>query len=258
LEERAHGDGMLFNVDSPEAFEEVFWKMFWREHYKKDRILPWRVEEHDEFFDFFRGHMRKIIAIRRKDSVFVPRYVSKNNVNIARLDLLHFRFPEALILVPFRRPLQQAASLLRQHQNFIQIHKRDRFARYYMASIGHHDFGENLRPIDFDGWLEKKTSRDPTTLSFWLEYWIAAHGYLLKKAAPNVSFISYEALCEDPERGLEYIADIIGIRERAPFFAQKSRIRPGKPHTVDAENLPQHAIDEADDLYAKLSESSLM
>ena len=28
LSERAHGDGILINSESPEAFEEVFWKTF--------------------------------------------------------------------------------------------------------------------------------------------------------------------------------------------------------------------------------------
>lgn len=43
-----------------------------------------------------------------------------------------------------------AASLLRQHQNFLDLHERDKFACKYMKAIGHFDFGKNLKPIDFD------------------------------------------------------------------------------------------------------------
>lgn len=32
--QRAHGDGLEIDLDSPEAFEEVLWKMFWPEKYR--------------------------------------------------------------------------------------------------------------------------------------------------------------------------------------------------------------------------------
>ena len=38
--ERAHGDGVMVSVDSPEAFEEVLWKAFWPAKYNTDRITP--------------------------------------------------------------------------------------------------------------------------------------------------------------------------------------------------------------------------
>ena len=37
--ERAHKDGIKINTDSPEAFEEVFWKIMMREKYIKQNIL---------------------------------------------------------------------------------------------------------------------------------------------------------------------------------------------------------------------------
>ena len=36
--ERAHGDGVTINTDSPEAFEEVVWKAFWPAKYREDRV----------------------------------------------------------------------------------------------------------------------------------------------------------------------------------------------------------------------------
>ena len=35
LKERAHGDGIKVSTDSPEAFEEVFWKTFAEEEYEE-------------------------------------------------------------------------------------------------------------------------------------------------------------------------------------------------------------------------------
>ena len=86
--ERAHGDGMLVSIDSPEAFEEVVWKTFWKKHYKKDRIIPWSDNNDDDFSDFLHSHLRKIVTLRSKDSTSSFRYISKNNLNIARIELL--------------------------------------------------------------------------------------------------------------------------------------------------------------------------
>ena len=62
------------------------------------------------------------------------RYISKNNGNIARLDLIVALFPAGEILVPLRRPLDQAASLLKQHLNFLKQHSESDFTRRYMAN----------------------------------------------------------------------------------------------------------------------------
>ena len=35
LKERAHGDGIKFSTESPEAFEEVFWKTFYDEEFEE-------------------------------------------------------------------------------------------------------------------------------------------------------------------------------------------------------------------------------
>ncbi len=146
--ERAHGDGMQVGYDSPEAFEEIFWRAFWPEKYTDIGIALWGADDiKDEARTFFVEHMKKIIALRRPDRVRDGRYISKNNGNIARLDLIGRMFPEAKILVPVRHPLEHAASLLRQHRNFIEMHKDEAFIRRYMADLGHYEFGE-LAPSD--------------------------------------------------------------------------------------------------------------
>ena len=118
--ERAHGDGMTISYDSHEAFEEVLWRAYWPHKYVEDRILTWGAKDHDphdEFDGFFRSHVRKLLFLRG-----ATRYVSKNNANISRIPKLLATFPDAQVLVPFRRPVDQAVSMWRQHQNFMQIH----------------------------------------------------------------------------------------------------------------------------------------
>lgn len=254
--ERAHGDGMQISPDSSEALEEVVWKTFWKRHYQKDRIVPWDYEQNLEFKEFFSSHLRKIILLRRQNSASA-RYVSKNNANIARTKILHKLFPNSVIVVPFRHPLHHAGSLLQQHLNFLQIHRADPFASEYMKAIGHYDFGQNLRPIDFDGWYDKRESTDAKSLTFWLEYWLASYKHLLKENANSINFFDYEKLCANPEQGLNSLAEIVASRDRDSLVSSASRIRQSKPREINTGNIPSSLIEDAKLIYARLKDASL-
>lgn len=253
LRERVHGDGLLVNDDSPEMLEEVLWKTFWRQHYRIDRIIPWQTEEHSDFEMFFRNHICKIIILSGKANI---RYLSKNNLNIARIRMLHQYFPDSVIIVPFREPLHHAASLLEQHRNFLRIHTENSFVSEYMKAVGHFDFGQNLCPIDFDGWLDKRASKDATDLTFWLEYWVASYRYLLKNIN-IVHFFDYEALCEDPVRGLHILAEVVGIRDTDALLLNAPKIRSARAWEVDTDAIPTSLLHEAKDIYAGLKQTAL-
>jgi len=259
--ERAHGDGMIIGLDSPEALEEVLWKAFWRRQYRSDRIIPWKdgeVDEFNEFNEFFRSHMRKIILLRRGNLPGAGvRYLSKNNLNIARPEMLHRLFPDSVIVVPFRHPLHHATSMLEQHRNFSRIHEEDPFASDYMRAIGHFDFGKNLRPIDFDGWFDGRESRDFDSLAFWLEYWVVGYRCLLTEHADILHLISYEDLCADPGRGLQVVADVIGSRDPDELLSAAAGIRSPRPRDVDTRAVPESLLREADRVYASLKAAAL-
>ena len=125
LKERAHGDGIKISTESPEAFEEVFWKTF-------------SHEEYEELEDKFRIYVSNILYKYKKG-----RYLSKNNQNIKRVELINSIFSNSKILVPFREPIQHAYSLLTQHKKFIDDAKNDKFISKYMKWIGHTEFGPN-------------------------------------------------------------------------------------------------------------------
>lgn len=252
--QRAHQDGMLVSADSPEAFEEMIWKSFWRDHYKSDRILPW-AEDDPEFFEFLRSHMRKIIVLATAKASSAQRYVSKNNLNIARINLLLRNFRDAIIIVPFREPLQHAASLLRQHQNFLEIHRNDRFARQYMAGIGHYDFGENLRPVDFGSWLDRASSRESTLLSFWLEYWFESYSYLAER--DGIYLMCYEDLCVHPSESLTRLGDVLRSSNLAALLQAASRLRLPQRRTVGVEPGDQCLLTKAEELYRSLRRRAL-
>lgn len=254
---RAHGDGMLVDYDSPEALEEMIWQAFWRRQYLHDRILAWHEaygrEEVEDFADFFRNHMLKIASLRRPSSEQQTRYASKNNLNIARLPLLRRLFPRSTVLVPFREPLQHSASLLRQHRNFLEIHARDAFASEYMKALGHYDFGVNLRPVDFDGWLDRRETTDSDCLMFWLEYWTATYSHLLAhRQKSGAAFLSFDTLCAQPERTLRAVAAVLDCTGEDDLMAAAQNVHPPKKHAVDAAPVPSRLLDEALNVHSRL------
>lgn len=255
--ERDHGDGLLISGDSPEGFEEVVWKRFWPERYREDRILPWTEgRPRPEFERFFETHARKVVALRREEAPGRTRYLSKNNANIARLAAPPAPLRRGTVLVPVREPLQHAASLLRQHERFCALQDEDPFLLEYMESIGHHDFGRGLKPIDFGGWLSG-APEGPGELTFWLRYWVAACGHLLEafgsSAASRITFLSYDRLTSEPEGALRRLGAIVGV-EPAVLVPLAGEIRAPRTHDVSAADVPSALLEEAEAIHRRLEE----
>ena len=162
---------MMVSYDSPEAFEEILWKAFWRKKYRTGQIDLWsETERNGEFEEFFRSHIRKLIVLRAGPNTEPVRYISKNNANIARIGLLSRIFPDSVFIIPFRNPVDQAGSLLRQHKRFAEIHGRDPFSRQYMEGIGHYEFGGALRPLAFPKVDGPDVADDAMTANYWVDY----------------------------------------------------------------------------------------
>lgn len=228
---RAQGDGVVVSPDTPEALEEIVWRAFWPAKYHADRIEPWQASErdaHGEFAPFLASHLAKTIALRRRQGQPASRYLSKNNANLGRVANILTLHPDAVVVVPFREPRRQAASLLRQHRRFLRIHAADPFAKRYMADVGHFEFGANLKPIDFGGWLANATvASEAADLDFWLRYWRAAYRHALAEAGENVVFVSYEAICARPFETLTRVCGLLGIHPpRQRMEAVAADIRP--------------------------------
>lgn len=254
---RAHGDGMTVGLDSPEAFEEVFWRAFWPERYRGGRIEPWTADDAEarpEFGRFLARHLRKLAALRALPPTLPPtlprtlpptlppetagrprraRYLSKNHANLARLPLLARLFPDAALLVPFREPLAQTASLLRAHLAFERIHAAEPFSRRYMRDLGHYEFGANLKPLTFGGRRPPRRSPrkgangpdgapDPPAArrrlreearspDYWLRYWRDAYAEALRGPADRIAFSDYDRCCAASGPALRRLADRLGI-----------------------------------------------
>lgn len=246
LAERAHGDGISVGIDSPEAFEEMLWMAFWPEHYASDHITPWDGRASDEGFEnFFRQHMAKIVATKPQ----AVRYISKNNANIARLDLIQRIFPDAATVLPVRNPRAQVKSLLRQHERFTDLHRREPFARRYMEGIGHFEFGGALRPIRFDGAPGEMAGAKHA--DFWLRYWIAAYEHVLKTAGPNAIFVDHDALCEDPQGILPDLGHALQLQDGTDMASFANMLRAPRP-VPHLEGASADLLHKADELHIRL------
>ncbi|MBC7141806.1 MAG: sulfotransferase [Rhodobacteraceae bacterium] len=233
--ERAHGDGIEVDTQSPEALDEVYWRVFDGKAY----IGAEGLRPHDPDEDLIAGYRDLIRLVLRKTGK--TRYVSKNNNTILRLGALARAMPEAEFLVPLRRPLDHAASLLGQHRRFLDA---DAFTRDYMTWLGHHEFGATHRPFLFGG----RPSGDPMTMDYWLTLWLSVYGALdaVEAACPNVTFVPYEALSADPAVWAA-VAARIGVPAAA---AGELRPVPDKaPGAHDAE-----LVRRAAELHARLAD----
>lgn len=190
--ERAHGDGILVDVDSPEALDEVFWRAFTGEQYiHNDGLSPCSSDE--EIIEKYRNYISSILAHYPSD-----RYLSKNNNNILRFGSILQALPNAMLLVPFRDPLQHAHSLLTQHLLFCKKQAEDPFVRRYMSWLGHHEFGLEHKPFKVEGGLEQYS--DTRTIEYWLQQWRNVYQFLLleiRKYPKNTRCVSYELLCSE-------------------------------------------------------------
>jgi len=253
-EERAHGDGMVVGFDSPEAFEEVVWMAFWGDHYAKDRIRPWSAEDRDAAFEeFLQNHMRKIVGL----GGVARRYVSKNNANLARLDLLTTLFPDAAVVVPVRNPWDHARSLRRQHERFLKLHAEDPFGVAYMRWLGHFEFGAALRPIDVAGWIDRNPGLDPLDDAFWLTYWAEAYGAILAGPIDAIHIVDYDRACSAPEPVMATLGERIGTESPARLREQVDRFRtPSRygPADIDA---PCSLVERVETTYRALLDRSI-
>ncbi len=254
--ERAHGDGLEIDLDSPEAFEEVIWKLFWPEKFRESSIALWRADDRkDEAEQFLRRHMDKVIRARRvqgrDDTAGGARYCSKDNTNIARIPYLLEAFPGCRIVVPVRRPESHAASLLRQHRNFLTQQAEDDFVRRYMRDIGHFEFGLIHKPIRFPGFDADR--HDPETGDYWLHYWIHAFREVLEHRADCI-LVSQDGLRSSPQETMTTLCDALDLPRASLPFDSYFRSSPDESRT---DLYDRRLYDEAADLYRELQAIAL-
>lgn len=204
--ERAHKDRIKISIDSPEALDEVFWRVKLKKNYVlSDKLILHQVD--DETIEEFRNFVSLILYKCNKKI-----YLSKNNNNLLRLESIIRAFPNCLILIPFRDPIQQSNSLLTQHKNFIEIQKRDKFVKNYMSYLVHYEFGADHRPYEFVERSSVDLKRD--SIEYWLDQWTYAYNYLSQEKFSknkNIIYLNYETICRNPKNVFNIILKKINL-----------------------------------------------
>ena len=167
--ERLHKDGINFDNNSPEALDEIFF------------------DNNEEFVKHELVNYIQLILLNNNKT----KYLSKNNLNYKRVDLIQSIFPNSIFLIPVREPLQHANSLLNQHLNFSQLQKEDDFIRRYMNYLGHNEFGLNHK-----SWNKPIHFKDFNDLNYWLEQWYLFYQNIFNtyQTYKNCFFVIYEKL----------------------------------------------------------------
>ncbi|MBT0667853.1 sulfotransferase [Novosphingobium profundi] len=190
--ERAHGDRIAASVDSPEALEQVFWRIHTGEDYiRREALVPYTPSA--RALGRFQNYVGAVLASGQSGQ---RRYLSKNNNNILRLPALLGAFPRARFVLPFRHPLAQAASLLRQHRHFSVVQTQTPFVRRYMDWLVHHEFGLGHRPFRFGPQSCTRWSADDP--NYWLALWIDVYDALVGLEGEGLVFVCHEDLCREP------------------------------------------------------------
>ena len=245
LKERAHGDRIQVNADSPEAFEEVFWRVIDSVGY----ITKQGLHAHQPSMNTIEQYRIFVQQVLGNASSAGQRYLCKNNNNIVRLPAIRTAFPDARIVLVIRDPIQHAASLLRQHERFNQLQQRHGFITDYMGWLGHYEFGRTHKPFKLSS-LHGSYS-DTKNINYWLALWLNTYQYLLDHMLDDVLLVSYENLCahaNETERFYNYCGVQYQRRQQNLFTS----IEPARPTGID-EQLAAKAMH----CYARLTGDSL-
>ncbi|WP_420382452.1 sulfotransferase [Novosphingobium sp.] len=241
--ERGHGDGLTHDLDSPEAIEEVFWKLREGDQYLSATGMRAHAPAPATLEDF--AMLMRLVCLRYGGD----RYLSKNNANILRLRALAQTATDAVLIHPFRAPLEQAASLLMQHRRAVALGRTDAFRASFMRWLGHHEFGVDQRAILLPP--GSGPVGNPDTLAFWLRTWTGVHTHLLVQPADVAAmqcFVDYDRLVTGDLRLRERLAQRLGLAE--PLAGDG--LRPPAPHGIDAADVPRAELAEAQAIHARL------
>ena len=157
-------------------------------------------------------------------------------------------FPGAGIVVPLRHPAEHAASLLRQHRNFVELHAGDPFVKRYMRDIGHLEFGALHRPVAFAGMAERASGLGAEDPDYWLAYWISAYNCVAEHA-DDLIIVPETALQTHSQDTMRAICAAFGLEFGETDFSRHFRaIAP----RADMSVFDAAMLDEAVEIYSRL------
>jgi len=230
-EERAHKDGIMVTPESPEAMEEMIWaELLPGAHDSSVSNVLGPRDSRPRLEKAYSEHIRKLLMVRG-----APRYLSKGNYNLSRMEYLLKLFDGARFVIPVRDPVGHIASLMKQHALFTRDGERDGRITEHLGRVGHFEFGPGRIPINFgdnnitrgieDLWATGQEVRG------WARYWASAYGYVARilsesQRLRNASVvIDYRGLCSSPYETLKLVYSHCGlVMDEEALRAQAGRI----------------------------------
>ena len=208
--ERFHGDGIAISLDSPEALDGIFWNTW---------LAPFdgRLLSRELTADTLRDYAMFIENLLRTSSA--DRYLCKMNQDITLVESLAGYFRNSIFLVPYRDPLAQSASLLRQHLNFSRL---SGYEKTYLQWLGHHEFGMTHRPFH-EADTKAQTTFSTDDRNYWLQQWKYGYSYLSGLAAeyPNLIPVAYETMARSPSFWTR-ISGLLDIDVKGDLFEDRN------------------------------------
>lgn len=238
LEERSHKDGIMIGYNSNEALEEYFFKVFANDSY----ILDDRLEEYSLSSTDYNDYL-DYQTIIRKDNQKI--YLAKNNNFLLRYRSIRSFNKDFIIVILFRDPLTHAASLMEKHRYYQETQDEDPFVLKYMDWLGHHEFGKNQKPFDFNGSV-KSLEYEKDSLDYWLQSWINYYRFVLEIDHTNTLLVNYEDYCKNPEATIRRIVDKTGLN------AQLAGYSPFENKRKNSNDFSADLYQKADEIYQEL------
>ena len=173
---RYHDDEIKINSESPDSFEEIFWRNYIQSYEKN--FYKQNISDHlaDDFLNSYKKFIKKNLVLEKKN-----KYLSKSNNNLFRIQYLLKNFPKSKFIICIREPIEHCNSLLRIHKLFTKYNLQNNNFSKYMKNLGHFEFGYTRKVLKigkFDAtenyWNNKKE------LEGFLAQWINIHNYILE------------------------------------------------------------------------------
>lgn len=241
-QERAHRDRLMITADSPEAIEEVLWMYFFPSAHKSDcSHVMGAQESHRPFEKFYRDHIQKLMTVRCQQ-----RYLAKNNYLVTRLEYLLKLFPDARFIIPIRDPVQQVASLLKQHRLFSQKNAEDPRVSRQLQLSGHYEFGPLRCPIIVNETRQAIYSQGLDDVAWYASQWADVYGFLHERMQENQSLanaclvVPYEDLCSESIKSLQRVFTHLSLDDE-----QGKKIVAASAPTIEAPDYYQPDFDAA-------------
>ena len=194
--ERYHQDKIYINKNSPEAFDEVFFRIYDGKNYIIENNLKIYSPQEDilnNYKDLI--HLCKIS--KEKD-----RYISKNNNNIIRIEKLSEYFNDDIFFILFRNPLDFAISSQKTNKKFSSLQTESNFIKNYIKFLGHYEFGIGSKHI-YSVYKNKYQKND---INYWINYWLDVYKpYQCNNLNKNINLVCYENIKFNEKKLLDYL-----------------------------------------------------